>query len=275
MFANGEQPGYGGGGLLVAGREPTDQASRSRREPSPFLADRGQAADSGRRISILLSLVRTAKDGCGDVAGPFVTDPSRRKVLPWQGHVTASSLSSPSWSEQPRCEQRSASAYRRSPLRTSSTLAPLACAAVSFPSSSSASSSTAVHSLGPSSKAAWFTPTPLPKERWPPSHAEKVAALYPSAESVTPRRRSPRLRAAQDKACSRRAVVFPIAWTLPTRRVPQGAQPSRTDRPRRSGRRPRPRRQRGSAASSVRSSPTRSRRSALVQAPMTTSVNGG
>jgi hypothetical protein len=62
------------------------------------------------RSSIFPSCVRTSNDGCGEVAGPLRMLPSRRKVLPWQGQVTASSLSLPLWREQPRWEQRSARA---------------------------------------------------------------------------------------------------------------------------------------------------------------------
>ena len=59
-------------------------------------------------------------------------------MLPWQEHRTESSTSSPSASEQPRCEQRSAMAWIHAPSRTSSTPTPSASARLSSPSWSSA-----------------------------------------------------------------------------------------------------------------------------------------
>src|SRR5207248_5774855 len=122
------------------------------------------------------------------------------------------------------------SPYRRPCLRTSSTVTPSACAPVSFPSSSPSSPRTAVHCPGGSSNAAWFTPTPREKDRCPPSMAENAATAYPSADRATPGALLPRLRAAQESACSTSAVVLPSACTPPTRRLPPDSS-AQSDRP--------------------------------------------
>src|SRR5947209_15421764 len=73
-----------------------------------------------RRISTRPSRSRVSNAGWGAVAGPRLTEPSRRSNRePWQAQTISSPSTSPSLSEQPRCEHRSWMAYRRVPSRTS------------------------------------------------------------------------------------------------------------------------------------------------------------
>jgi hypothetical protein len=121
-----------------------------------------------------------------------------------------------------------------------------------------------------------LTPTPLPKDRCPPSQAEKLAAPTPRPERRRPRGRCPLRRANHDSTCRARAVVFPIACNVPIRRLPPRTS-AQSDSPASAvgtaARIPTPTRR--SDASSVPSPPTRSRSRALVQVPTTISVSGG
>src|SRR5436190_9024530 len=93
---------------------------------------------------------------------------------------------------------------------------------------------------------------------------------------MTPPALWPRRRADQESVWSRSAVVLPSAWTLPTRRLPPRSSAQSESPAEAVGTAARiPAATSRSAASSPCLPPTRSRRSALVQAPITTSVKGG